>query len=285
MTSYIDISYETLPQPKQLRLDTTTKCNARCLSCHRFLTKRSGEMSMELLSKILKDVARWETPLEEIVPVNYGEFLCRKDWLWILRVIADKLPATRIVLPTNGSMLNEEAVKNLASIPTLKIINFSINAFLDETYESFTGFNPAIKLKIETSIYMFKVLRPDIEAWVSMVFNPQYQSDLEHDFFIQYWMKRKVTPWVLTATQCNRGDTDFAIPRREPCRSIYSDIVVGYDGKLSSCCFDAGFTLDLGEYTGNLREDWHNEKLTELRRLHTNFKRQEIELCKKCSYA
>jgi hypothetical protein len=43
--------------------------------------------------------------------------------------------------------------------------------------------------------------------------------------------------------------------------------------------------LDLGSYSGDLRKDWHNEQLTELRRLHNDHQREEIDLCKICTFA
>ena len=284
MPSKLEITYDILPQPRQVRLDTTTTCNAKCLTCHRFLTKRKGEMPVELINEILKDVGRWNPPLDEIVPVNYGEFMLRRDWLQILRMIANKLPNTQLVLPTNGSMLDEQGVKDLCSIPTLKIINFSLNAFFKETYEQFMGFQMGTIAIIDAAVSMVKVLRPDIMLWVSMVFDPQYQSDLERDYFIEYWKQKGVIPWILAASSCNRG-LEIKIPRLEPCRSLFSDIVIGFDRKLGLCCFDAGFTLDMGEYSGNLKEDWFNEKMNEIRTLHNQYRRDSLSLCKVCSYA
>ena len=115
-----DITYPTPTQPKQLRLDLTTKCNASCLSCHRFLAEgRVGGMNHALLDQILGDVTQWETPLLEIVPVNYGEFFLREDWYEILTKIASRLPRTHIVIPTNGSLLDESKVVQLSRIPTV----------------------------------------------------------------------------------------------------------------------------------------------------------------------
>jgi len=242
-------------------------------------------MSLDLINEILKDVSRWNPPLDEIVPVNYGEFMLRPDWLQILKLISNKLPNTQLVLPMNGSMLDEQNVKSLCSILSLKIINFSLNAFFQETYEQFMGFQMATMANVDAAISMIKVLRPDIMLWVSMVFDPQYQSDLERDYFIEYWKQKGVIPWILAASSCNRG-LEIKIPRLEPCRSLFSDIVVGFDRKLGLCCFDAAFdAFDLGEYSGNLKEDWHKESVEAVRKIHNEYRRSEIPKCKNCSYA
>ena len=63
------------------------------------------------------------------------------------------------------------------------------------------------------------------------------------------------------------------------------DLVIGYDYKLSSCCFDAGFVLDIGEYKGDVLKAWTNGKLNNLRRTHNAGDRQQYPLCAACSFA
>lgn len=283
MVSYKDIVYKTPRIPHQLRLDTTTQCNASCLSCHRHLSNREGEMPFDLIERLVNDVARWNPPLPEIIPVNYGEFFMREDWLEILEILANKIPQTSIVLPTNGALLTEEKVTNLCNIPNLGIINFSINAFFDETYEAFMGLKASNLINIEDAMRQIAVQRPDIAIWASMVFDPQYSSDLQRDLFYRHWSELS-SPQILTASSAGRG-TEMKIPRKIPCRSIFSDIVVGYDGKLSSCCWDSRFQLDLNYYSGDLLKDWQNKELIEIRRIHNEHRREEIDLCKFCSSA
>ena len=285
MASIKDIQYVTPPQPRQLRLDTTTTCNASCLSCHRFNSGRQGEMPYSLIEKLLSDVSKWATPLEEIIPVNYGEFFTRKDWYGILVMIAQYLPYTQIVIPTNGSFLSNEAIFKIAKIPTVKIMNYSVNAYFDETYKQFTGLNPDVIPMIRKGVAQLKVLRPDITHRVSMVFDPEYQTDLERDLFKNYWIGH-AEPWILPAASAGRTGKKPVNPVKLPCRSIFSDIVVGYDGKISSCCFDPAFNaFELGYYSGDLLRDWHSPELTELRRLHNEEKRTEVALCKACTFS
>ena len=240
-----EITYQTPKQPRQLRLDSTTFCNASCLSCHRFLSNRQGEMSQGLITQILQDVSKWPEPLTEIIPVNYGEFFMRKDWAWILMQIAYYLPYTQIVLPTNGSFMDDKLVANLAKVPTLKIINFSVNAYFDGTYEQFMKLPAETIPKIRKAIAQLRILRSDITLWVSMVFDPMYQSDLERDMFKAYW-EGWAYPQILPAASAGRPNKKPLNLVELPCRSIFSDLVIGYDKKISSCCFDSNFSLDLG---------------------------------------
>lgn len=284
MPSINEIKYPTPSQPRQIRFDSTTRCNAHCLSCHRFLSERKGEMPTSLIEQILLDAASFPQPLDEIVPVNYGEFFLRQDWFEILVKIAQILPYTKITLATNGALVNEGVVQKLCKIPNFSVINFSVNAYYDETYENFMGLKPDTIIKIRKAIALFRILRPDIRLKVSMVFDPVYQTDLERDYFEWYW-KGWAETWVIAAASANRPDKKPIKPVLLPCRSIFSDFVVGYDGKLSTCCFDPNMNLDLGFYSGKLLSDWHNDKITELRKLHNEHRRTEVELCRGCTFA
>lgn len=284
MPSEIEITYNTPVYPRQVRLDTTTKCNARCLSCHRFQSKRCGEMSPELILQVLDDISRWDTPPEEIIPVNYGELFMRKDWHWVLTQISQRLPYTHIVIPTNGSFLEGETLGKLCAIPQVRTINFSVNAYFNETYETFTGLSASNLERVRKAVAYLRVMRSDIRVEVSMVFDPIYQTDLERDLFLNYWQPFAEV-WILPAASAGRKSKTPELERKQPCRSIFSDFVVGFDSKLSSCCFDSNFSLDLGYYSGDLHKDWHNEKLSQLRRMHNEHKRNEINLCQSCTFA
>ena len=284
MPSINEVTYSTPKQPRQLRLDTIARCNASCSSCHRFLTNRQGEMSLMLIDEILNDVRQWPEPLTEIVPVNYGEFSLRKDWIAILMAISQKLPHTQIVLPTNGSLLDDQKTILLSKIQTLRVVNFSVNAYFDETYKNFMGLPPENIAKVRRAVAQLRVLRPDITRWVSMVFDPAYSTDFERDAFIEYW-RPYAYPQILPAASAGRPAKKPIYPVQLPCRSIFSDIVVGFDRKISSCCFDPAFSIDLGTYEGDLLTSWRNAKLEQLRRLHNERLRKEVAICRSCTFA
>ena len=291
MTKQTDITYAIPSQPRQLRLDSTSFCNARCLSCHRYLSKREGNMSLDMMRAIFDDVARWPQHLEELVPVNYGEFFSLSGWRAILQLCETNLPHTQVVIPTNGFYLNDDAVKDLAEYSVVKIINFSVNAFFEDTYEKFMGL-PADNIdRMKHAIKLLHAIRPDMFFSVSMVNDVAYQTDLERDYFIESWQAflkevgASYNVQVLPAASAGRPGQKPAYPVKAPCRSLFADIVVGFDGKLSSCCFNPSFDIDLGEYHGDLKKDWMNDKISELRRVHNEHQRDTISRCKVCTFA
>jgi len=279
------IKYSAPTYPRQIRLDTVPFCNAKCRFCHIVnAPKERYYMPADLILKVLDDISSWGKPLEEMVPVNFGEFFLRRDWLAILNLIQDKLPNTKIVIPTNGSLLDKEKVRNLASIDNIKLVNISVNAYFKETYEELMGLPGDTIARIRESVELLREIRPDITVWVSMVFDGQ--SETERDLFINAW-KDIATVQINPASYANHP---LRKPIREikiPCRSIFDGLVVMHNGKvITGCCYDSAGVLEIGEFPGqSLLEIWGGPKLKKLQELHNSGRRNEIEICRNCTFS
>jgi len=280
------VSYATPSQPRQLRIELTNACNAHCSVCHRLtMTRPVGYMSISLVQKVLEDAKQFPLPLQEVVGSNYGETFLHPQWHEILRLISEKLPNTALVCPTNGTLLNNGTVQKLATIPNLKLVNLSVNAFLPETYEAFHKL-PARNLKvIERAAIMLKRLRPDLVLWISMARDSQLQSPKEVELFYEYW-SRFGTVQINQAEFNNRPDRTPPFPVKLPCRSIFSDMAVNWDGRVTTCCYDADCQLVVGDASNdNLLGIWHSDVFTNLRSLHNSGRRGEIALCANCTFS
>jgi len=274
--------------PRQVRLDTINACNARCIPCHlNWQTRPKGQMEWELIERAVADMTGWPKPPEEIVPVNFGEFMLRKDWRDILELIETRLPNTRIALATNGSLLDDDVVTKLASVKTLKWLNFSVNAYFRETYEAFTGLNAETIDKIVVAAERIRLLRADIATCASMIFDTQFQTELERDLFVQFWRPKVSVVSINPAAYAGSPLKKPQIPVLTPCRSIFDGLVVLHDGKVvTGCCFDASGVLEVGDFNEqSLMEIWRGEKLKRLCDLHNSGRRQEIGLCASCTFA
>jgi len=244
-------------------------------------------MSIKLLEKILNELKNWEKPLEEVVPVNFGEFFLLENWYELLRLIEKKLPQTKIALPTNGSFFNDELVRKLADIKTLKWVNFSINAFFKETYEAFTGLKAETIDRIKEAIVMLRYLRPDIITCASMIFDTNFQTEMERTFFIRLWSPLASLIPINPAAYCNSPLEKPLIPSKTACRSIFDGLTILYDGKVvTGCCFDANGVLEVGNANEEkLLDIWTGGRPGALQYLHNEGRRGEIELCSRCSFA
>jgi radical SAM protein with 4Fe4S-binding SPASM domain len=244
-------------------------------------------MSIKLIEKILEELSGWEKPLREICPANFGEFLLLENWFEILKLIEEKLPKTRIAFATNGYFLGEDAVHKLVSVKTLGWLNFSVNAYFRETYEQIMGLSAETIAKVKQAAKLIRELRPDIKTCASIVFDTAHVTEAEKQIFVAFWKPLVSVVSVNPTNSCNIPFKKPLFTNKLPCRSIFTDLVVGYDGKIATCCYDANFELDLGYYgeDGTILEIWNGPKFTKLRQTHLEGRRTEIEICKNCTFA
>lgn len=281
-----DVKYNTPIVPVQVRLELSNKCVASCIPCHRHLMKRElGFMAFALVEKCLADICSFPAPLTEVVPTGWGECFLHPRWHEILMLIARKLPRTHMTIPTNGVLLTDGVVEKLAQVPTLKLVNFSVNAFLPATYEAYTGL-PAAKMEvIEQAAVKLRQLRPDIAQWFSLVRDSRYQSPKEVELFQAKW-SRYGQVQVSQAEYAGWPGREPITPVSLPCRSLWSDMAVSWDGVVSSCCYDAQVELKIGDSnTQNLLDIFHGKTFTELRKAHLEGERETIPLCRSCTFA
>jgi len=278
------IKYDTLPQPKSLHLDIYAYCNAKCLFCrYPTLKREKGTMDMGLLERILDDASTWATPLKEIVPIHFGEFFLLPNWYEILELIEKKLPKTNIILPTNGSKLDYETISKLATIQSLSVINISVNAFFNETYEAVMGLQPEVMSDIKKAINYLQVLAPHINIWCSMVYDPMYQTEKEKELFIKEW--REYGHVQVHPASFIGGDRTLVSPVI-PCRSIFIDFIILWDGRVVPCCWDSDGDIVVGNVNKQkILDVWHGKKMNNLRKAHNEGRRQELTLCSKCSFS
>lgn len=281
-----DIKYTASPFPRQIRLDSVNYCQARCRFCHILQVDRpKAKMSLAKIEEIINEIAQWPQHPQEVVPVNYGEMLIHEQWFDILKLVEIKLPRTRIVLPTNGALLDWEKLRKLLTIKTLRLVNLSINAAFDESYEAIMSLPASNIQRLRNIAARIRQDRPDITVWASMVHSSLWLTDLERDRFIEFWRDVAI-PQVNSATFCGNGEKPWRMVK-EPCRSLFSDMVIGADGKIGSCCYDVGFTHDLGQHPqdGTLLEIWNGPKFRVLREVHNAGKRGNIPICAGCTFA
>ncbi|MBF0620150.1 MAG: radical SAM protein, partial [Candidatus Omnitrophica bacterium] len=124
--------------PQDIQIETTNRCNARCVFCHHPNMKRPlVDMPDALFEKLIRDMK--DMNVRAVHPFVNGEpFLDRKMFAR-LEYINRALPGVAICLFTNGALLDEEKAAQLAQIKNIDVLNFSLNAFEADDYKKRVG--------------------------------------------------------------------------------------------------------------------------------------------------
>jgi len=137
---------EVIEFPEEVLIETTNRCNARCVFCHHPKMKRPlTDMSDQLFSKLLGDIK--EMKVKIVTPFVSGEIFLDKKIFERLKLLNSELPGAGIMIFTNGSLLNEERAESLSGIRNIRVINFSLNGFEAEDYRKRVGLDLAQAVK------------------------------------------------------------------------------------------------------------------------------------------
>lgn len=283
---YLQLNRLKPAQYPAIHLDTYSYCNAKCIFCgYHTMTRPKGIMSMDTLHYVLDEIAGWNTPLTEIVPIHYGEFFLNPDWLYVLQCIESKLPHTTIAIPTNGSVLDDDKIDELVKIKTLNYISFSVYAFFEDTYQKVIGLNPNVLRQIENAIRKIAELRPDIRVEAGMSYNIPEVPECELSLLQHMWDGQSEFHPMASNLQVNtKHMRDCQNPF--PCLNIFLSMIVLWDGRISLCCYDPnGETIVGSIHENTILDIWHGDKVKLYQSLHNDGRRSEIQLCGSCSFS
>ena len=114
------------------------------------------------------------------------------------------------------------------------------------------------------------------------------RSIMEKDLFKEYWATfgSVTVSTVSFAGNPNRGPR---VPVTLACRSVVDGLVIFDDGAVSNgCCFNGDNVpeLRLGHFPEQgLLDIWRGDRIREIVELHNSGRRQDLPLCKGCTFA
>lgn len=164
------------PKLKDLFLEVTMRCNARCEHCGSSCGDKvvKNEISAEDLKKALHDIAQRYNPNDVLLNVTGGEPLVRKDLFEIMEYAVSL--GFRWGMTSNGMLINDEILKKMEQTK-METISISLDG-LKETHESFRKVPNCYDKIIENIKKMQKI--PSIKiVQVTTVANKKNLNELE----------------------------------------------------------------------------------------------------------
>lgn len=267
--------------PRQVRIENTNLCNARCTMCPREQLKRAlGTMDLDLFSGIVKQLVTGGA--RELHLQGYGEPFIDKTIIEKIRVAkAAGIPYTFMV--TNASLLDEEISKELllSGLDKLKISFYGTDKPDYEavhqglTYEQVRQ-NIENLLKLKKSLGIKKPV-------ISMKYIGKPSKFAV--FALQWGLKTQIS----FARLHNYGyGRKFNAPRHDKkdrkCAMVREPIMqILWNGLVVPCCYDFDGKMVLG----NLNKEsvagvWNGEKYKNFRELHENREYEKLPICLNC---
>ncbi len=274
------------PAPHRLRLENTNICNANCLFCpHPRMTRPQGIMDFDLFRKIIDQAAELRIPIISIH--GFGEPLLDKhffDRISYAREKTDSILSTN----TNASFINEENIDRLLC-EGLDEIYISFDAATAQTYARIRpGLNFAkVEGNIRGLIGRKKILglkKPGI--FLSFVECPENTHEVRD--YLNKWNNQadgiSVSYLHNWAGDYSGDGLSRPVGRRDPCRFLWTEMMVRWDGTVVICCYDYDNLLPIGNLNNeSLIEIWRGQRMAYFRRIHQEGRFHRINICENCS--
>ena len=255
----------------EVRIETSTVCNHRCLFCtHATHLKRKKEIMSLKMFKFLLDKIKDQAPnITDVTISGFGEAFTDPT---ILKKIgyADRLDYNVHML-TNGTFLNKDVIDYLLTLPLVDF-RISLHSLDANTWSFITGGNPKNHRKLLDQIdYIISSKSDKTKLIITVDVIDANMDEVEHIIdrysdivdLLEIW---KPHNWVNTLSYRN-GQTV-----KTSCgRPLNSPLQVQVDGTVNMCCFDFNGELLLGDLkTQSIDEIFNSKEYLELRQAHLN---------------
>jgi MoaA/NifB/PqqE/SkfB family radical SAM enzyme len=293
--------------PTVLQLEPTSHCNLSCPVCPvtTGLNRQSGSMDYDLYRKIIDEL---KDHVLVLMFWDWGEPLLHPRGAEMIRYARDA--GIRVVCFTNGHLLAKPEKARQIVESGLDQIVFAVDGITEETYREFRvgGTLENVKLGIRNVVDAKRELgleTPVVNFRFIVMRHNEHEVPKLQDFagplgvdvltLRRFHSVPKQGPfWVDAASELVPIQKQFQLPPRgddgmpvrashNPCRTLWNNPTIHWDGTVASCSMDFGEERPLGKLPGkSFREIWGSDSYREIRRSFRNGW-QKLPLCSECA--
>lgn len=273
--------------PFRVMVENTNVCNSKCVFCpHPIMQRRQGFMSRELFEKVARECR--DLNIDYFTIYGFGEPLIDPDFVARVK-FAKSLGLKRVTTNTNAELLSEEKSRQLIAAG-LDEIYISFDAASAPTYQKV---RPTLSFdKIERNIKNLMAIRKKSGKTKPEVILSFVESDANKQEVKEFIAKWKdivdnisisiIHNWT---GKIETGSVNSGRWRRDPCRLLWTDMVISWNGDVPLCCNDYENKLILGSINKNsISEIWGGEILSVVRRDHLAGTFNGNPVCDRCEY-
>lgn len=275
--------------PRQIWIENTNYCNARCIMCPREKhTRIRGVMDFFLFEKLIKEISHFIDVIDRVHLHNFGEPLLDRHLTRRIRLAKDYgIKHTYFV--TNGSMLTQDASEDI------------IKSGLDEMKVSFYGTDPQTYNQTMVGLDFHKTLANLAKFFeirkslgrrnprVILQYLPvETNKSRVDDFFslLGPFIDKNIGDSFNIFSLHNYGDGRSYLKVRETtriCPFPWNLMVILYNGSVVPCCYDYNGKQIVGDVTTNtIRQIWQGEAYMKIRKNFKALRYQDYPICKGC---
>lgn len=274
--------------PKKINLGIQEDyCNLSCPKCLVFGTNKdpafdikkiaTSVMPMENIVKILEEVKEYRPVVS---PSYWVEPLVVKNFKEVVQAATERNVPVNI--GTNGLLVNQAMATFL--VENVSLISVSIDATTKETLMK-TRATSRLET-IENAVFLLLEARGTQELPRILVnFSVEECNRHEEKEFLEKWIPHVDAVRVNEIFTYEKTIDNVSVNRdRTPCREIYDQMNIDFNGEVRMCCQDGFRVTSMGNvFKDGVHSVWHGDKFTELRKNHEERNYGDEPFCQNCT--
>lgn len=290
-----------LDTPLVVHIESTNLCNFKCKFCptgdHELLKKynvKKGIMEYQIFCKVIDDLCEFKRKVKNILFHIEGEPLLNKRLPDMIRYAKQKNVADRLILFTNGSLLNHTLSREIVNAG-IDHIQISIEGVSDEKYkelvcvdinyeELVTKVEDLYKQKGDNCTIVAKIIDSGLTKEEKEKFYRDFTkiSDSCHIENLISYIDESIKDTSLGLGK-NLTTDNICIKEKDVCTNPFYVLSVGFDGRVSACSCDWRQSVIMGDSKNEtLFEIWNGDKFNSFRRLQLEKKKNSHPACREC---
>lgn len=281
--------------PFLIYVEPTSYCNLKCKFCpnSKVDKKNKSFMSMGVFNKILDDIKEFPERPRVFKFCGIGEPLLNKNTPDMIRLIKDNSSADKIIMYTNGILLNPELNRKLVE-SGLDQINISVEGLNDEDYLNYAETKVDFNKFVENIVDLYDK-RKQMKIYIkihNLVINNIDDEKRFYDTFgnISDYIQIEGISHIFSdfksngeSENINRYTSDKE-NKRQICSICFKTLNVNADGTCSPCSVDWAHRVIIGDIKNeSLLNIWNGDKLRALRKRFCTNTIDKSEACFDCA--
>lgn len=283
--------------PKEIHLESSSRCNSKCLTCPRDgMTRPLIEMDRNLFTKAVEETSAYD--MDYIMLHLNGEpmFLSIDELVWRINYARKTNPKTnKILFFTNGSFLTEEAIDKLLC-SKLDLIMISVDGGNKQDYENIRKGLSWDNLIISIIRLVKRKHELGSNLFIQTAIVPQKNNQNSVKEYFRLFQDIGVDHVAGSGVNNIGGYIDSDNMRLStqkhtikdvtlPCFKIFLDLSIMSDGSACVCAQDVRGDLIIGDLNKqSLKEIWQGNVLLGIRDAFVLGNKINIPFCSKCDF-
>ena len=300
--------------PNVLHIELSGLCNCKCVYCpfHGYQNSKVGHkknMKWDVLKAICEQMKKINT-FNTINTTGNGEIFLNPEWFEMLQYVLSQISVPKVIMYTNGMLLNEENIKKILSLNVEKIIlEISIDGRTpkdNDKYRIGSKYN-TIKSNIERLISLKSNSNKNLEVIITncyplkknelkdtnKIFNVDVPQYIKDDFPGIKSTSKAAFVYKTENDKNNETLLDYVVvrhPLNNPyrCTNLFHTLCINNAGDLIRCsCGNVGIDNAIGNVLNDdVLDLWYNDKsMNMVRNAFVECDGLSLDFCDGCPFS